>query len=92
MSTAIQRNAPWWTRFKWPETASASSGCTFDAPAAEATMHADMAELGAHTLRDIGAPDSMIARAHARRDWERQERDNLRSGIVGGDGACWRHW
>lgn len=41
-------------------------------------------DLDAHTLADIGAPEPFMARAMARRESRRQERDHLRMGIASG--------
>ena len=49
----------------------------------------DLVELDAHTLADIGAPDRLLARAMARREVQRQERESLRVGLASG---AWHHW
>lgn len=51
--------------------------------------HDELAELDAHTLRDIGASDRLMARAQARREARRQERDAL---YLGAASSGWRHW
>lgn len=51
--------------------------------------HDELAELDAHTLADIGAPEKVLSRAMARRDAQRQERDGLRIGMAAG---AWHHW
>jgi hypothetical protein len=52
-------------------------------------QHDELLELDARTLADIGAPERLQARAMARREAQRQERDGLHAGI--GSGA-WPHW
>ena len=49
----------------------------------------ELVELDAHTLADIGAPDPLLARAMARREMQRQERESLRVGLASG---AWHHW
>ncbi len=56
---------------------------------APATRYDELAELDAHTLADIGAPERLLARAMARRDVQRQERESLRIGLASG---AWQHW
>lgn len=58
------------------------------APAAQ-TDHDALLELDAHTLADIGAPERLQARAMARREAQRHERDGLHAGIASG---AWHHW
>jgi hypothetical protein len=50
---------------------------------------ADLRQLDSRLLRDIGAPDHLLARALAHRDSGRAERDALRLGIAS---AAWQHW
>jgi hypothetical protein len=45
--------------------------------------------LDARTLRDIGAPDRLVARELTRRADEQRRRDELAVGVVAG---AWRHW
>ena len=45
--------------------------------------------LDASTLRDIGAPERLLARALAHRETQRGDRDALRLGIASG---AWQHW
>ena len=52
-------------------------------------LHDELAELDAHTLADIGAPDQLLDRAMARREVQRQEREGLRIGLASG---AWQHW
>lgn len=51
--------------------------------------HHELLELDARTLADIGAPERLQARAMARREAQRHERDGLRAGIAPG---AWHHW
>jgi hypothetical protein len=53
------------------------------------TDHDALLELDAHTLVDIGAPDRLQARAMARREAQRHERDALHAGHASG---AWHHW
>lgn len=57
-------------------------------PAPQAS-HDDLLELDARTLADIGAPERLQARALARREAQRHERDGLHAGIASG---AWHHW
>jgi uncharacterized protein YjiS (DUF1127 family) len=57
------------------------------APAPQA--HHELLELDARTLADIGAPERLQARAMARREAQRQERDGLQVGLASG---AWHHW
>lgn len=78
----VKLQAPWWTRvtrLQWRWTPNA----------APQPLHDELVELDARTLRDIGAPDSLLAKAHARQEAQREERDVLRLGIAAG---AWRHW
>ena len=52
-------------------------------------LHDELVELDAHTLCDIGASDRLMARAQARREALRHERDALH---LGGASGGWRHW
>jgi len=91
MTTGIRLKAPWWARFTGFEATRVSSNSKAKT-APPATGGDELLKLDARTLRDIGAPDSMLARAHARRAAELQELDNLRFGIEAGAGAWWRRW
>ena len=58
-------------------------------PASPRPLHDELAELDAHTLADIGAPDHLLDRAMARCEVRRQEREGLRVGLASG---AWQHW
>ena len=58
-------------------------------PASPPPRYDELAELDAHTLADIGAPDRLLDRAMARRDAQLQERESLRIGLASG---AWHHW
>lgn len=49
----------------------------------------DLADLDARALRDIGASPRLLARAEARCEARRADRDALRLGAAS---AGWRHW
>jgi hypothetical protein len=49
----------------------------------------DLAELDAHTLADIGAPQRLLDHALARGERQRQEREGLSFGLAAG---AWHHW
>lgn len=53
------------------------------------THHDELLELDARTLADIGAPERLQARALARREAQRHERDGLHAGHASG---AWHHW
>jgi hypothetical protein len=53
------------------------------------TRYDELAELDAHTLADIGAPERLLDHAMARHEMQRQERDGLRFGLASG---AWPHW
>ena len=57
--------------------------------ASAATPSDDLVELDAHTRANIGAPDHLLERAMARREVQRQEREDLRIGLAPG---AWQHW
>jgi hypothetical protein len=59
------------------------------AEAASARSHHSLIELDARTLRDIGAPHALQARAQGRRQARRDRRDDLRAGGSAGD---WQGW
>ena len=59
------------------------------APARPADTLDELVGLDARILRDIGAPDRLLARALAHRDTERGERDALHLGSASG---AWQHW
>lgn len=61
----------------------------FSASALRTRPGDELAELDAHTLADIGAPDHLLDRAMARREVQRQEREGLRIGLAAG---AWHHW
>ena len=50
---------------------------------------AELDDLDARTLADIGAPDRLLARAMAWREAQLQEREGLRAGLASG---AWHHW
>ncbi|MEO8807062.1 MAG: hypothetical protein ABI433_13360 [Burkholderiaceae bacterium] len=54
-----------------------------------AHLHDSLLDLDARTLRDIGAPAVMLARALGRRQAQRDRHDDLRAGGAAGD---WRGW
>ena len=78
----VKLEAPWWTRVTWLQRRPTAS-------ATPQSSHDELAGLDARTLRDIGAPDALLARAHARQDAQREELAALRVGIAAG---AWRHW
>jgi hypothetical protein len=78
----VKLEAPWWTRVTWLQW-------RWTAAAPPQPWQDDLTGLDARTLRDIGAPDSLLARAHSRQDAQREERAALRVGIAAG---AWRHW
>lgn len=51
--------------------------------------HEGLLELDARTLRDIGAPPALLARAQRRRQSQRDRHDDLRAGGAAGD---WQGW
>jgi len=59
------------------------------ADARTARLHDSLLELDARTLRDIGAPHALQARALGRRRAQRDRHDELRAGGAGGD---WQGW
>jgi len=58
-------------------------------PAMPAGHLEGLSGLDARTLRDIGAPDRLVARELTRRADEQRRRDELAVGVVAG---AWRHW
>lgn len=68
---------------RWPSAA--LGGSALRRPAADHGL----IELDARTLRDIGAPPGLLARAQQRRQTQCARRDELRGGGAAGD---WQHW
>ena len=78
-------HTPWWLRIEWPWRPRA----TAPAPRTTCEDHEPLLELDVRTLHDIGAPDALLARAHARREARLHERGALALGVAAG---AWRHW
>ena len=74
----IPLHRPWWLRLFWVLTEPASSSRKRFMPR---SLHDELSELDERTLRDIGAPDDVLASAHSKREAQRQDHENLRRGV-----------
>ena len=87
MDTTLHLPSTHWLPFAWLRTLLRPTRT--DRPDAESADVLDaLARLDSRTLRDIGAPDRLLARAVARCDAQRRH-DDLTLGI---GAAAWRHW
>jgi hypothetical protein len=88
MNTFLHLPAIPWLSFAWPRALRRPWTQTIRAGADPAGELDVLSRLDARTLRDIGAPERLLARALARRETQRFH-DDLTLGL---GASAWRHW